>query len=694
MRGGIAYRFLDRGQESILDAPFFFTNDYPAMANLKFSAEQIQQLANQGCSASDWSTVAVHPQCNLARLHRVRFHGTVTIGANDGSVDVDGLDLPCGLYDVTIADCQIGDWVRIATIGSLISNIVVGDNVLIQNTASMVADQDAAFGNGVELDVVNEGGGRGTKILNDLTAQTAYLQAMLRFDAGFTKRFQELVDEHVKAKKSPKGRVEQGARILHCGTIRNVHIGASAVVRGVQVLEDGTILSCAEHPTIVGEGVSAHHFVIAEGANVKGGVMLDKVFVGQGTKLGKQFSAENSLFFANCEGFHGEAVSLFAGPYTVTHHKSTLLIAGIFSFYNAGSGTNQSNHMYKLGPVHQGVFERGCKTGSFSYVLLECHIGAFSVVIGKHFTNINTPNLPFSYLNEEGGVSKLTPAMNLLSVGTVRDGEKWPKRDNRKAPNKRDLIIFDVFTPYTVEKMRRGRDELFRLAETVSREKEFVVYGGVQISRLLLKKGAKYYSQAIIRYLVGKVWEKLAAALAQGKSWKESVDGLRAPATLVSPLEWTDIAGLIAPRERVIRLAEKVRDGGIKKYEAVIGELADIHRSYKADEWHYVLTAFAADFGIAPFDLTKEKMKDILAQWKQASGSMLASVLEDSKREFGALSRVGFGVDQTEEQKTRDFEAVRGTAETNSVVQKLARELAELDGHYAESVKSIDQAPD
>jgi len=103
--------------------------------------------------------------------------------------------------------------------------------------------------------------------------------------------------------------------------------------------------------------------------------------------------------------------------------------------------------MYKLGPVHQGVFERGCKTGSFSYVLLESHIGAFSVVIGKHFSNIQTPNLPFSYISEESGVSKLIPGMNLLSVGTVRDGEKWPKRDNRKVQNKRDLITFDVFLP-------------------------------------------------------------------------------------------------------------------------------------------------------------------------------------------------------------------------------------------------------
>ena len=41
------------------------------------------------------------------------------------------------------------------------------------------------------------------------------------------------------------------------------------------------------------------------------------------------------------------------GPYTVSHHKSSLLIAGMFSFFNAGSGSNQSNHLFKSGAVHQ-----------------------------------------------------------------------------------------------------------------------------------------------------------------------------------------------------------------------------------------------------------------------------------------------------------------------------------------------------
>ena len=65
---------------------------------------------------------------------------------------------------------------------------------------------------------------------------------------------------------------------------------------------------------------------------VDGGALLAKTYVGQGCRVGRQFSAENCLMFANCEAFHGEACSVFFGPYSVTHHKSSLLIAGMFSF--------------------------------------------------------------------------------------------------------------------------------------------------------------------------------------------------------------------------------------------------------------------------------------------------------------------------------------------------------------------------
>ncbi len=651
------------------------------MDSLHLDQSQITVLEQQGCSASDWQTVTLSPQCILSRIRNAAFSGTVEIGDNTGVIRVDGMEFDCGIYHAAITDCTIGDHVRIANVGSVVARYVVGDNVAIENTAALIADIDPACGNGVELDVVNEAGGRGTVIFNELSAHTAYMQALMRHNPECTRRLSSLILAALRA-TARGARIGSHARIVHCGVIRNVDVGPYAFLHGTQYLENGSILSCAEHPTEIGEGVQARSFIIAEGAKIESGAILDKVYCGQAVKMGKQFSAENSLFFANCEAYHGEAVSLFAGPYTVTHHKSTLLIAGLFSFFNAGSGSNQSNHMYKLGPVHQGVFERGCKTGSFSYVLLESRIGAFSVVIGKHYSNINTPNLPFSYIHEDEGASKLIPGMTLFSVGTVRDGEKWPKRDNRKAPVKRDLLCFDVFSPYTVEKMRRGRDELLALAESTPKEKPFVTYGGLQINRLLLRKGAKYYSMAIARYLNEKVSERLMNALAHSSDWAVATASLSSDGLLQHPDEWTDLCGLLTPRERLAALEAMITSNACESIDDVNRELGAMYDAYRADEWRYVCDVFRKEYGIEPAALTHEKALAAVEEWKRSASSLHAMILEDAKREFAAFAKIGYGIDRNEEERERDFLSVRGSSETNSVVQKLVNEEKELEQRY------------
>lgn len=647
------------------------------MKSSPLDQSQIAALLAQGCSSHHWGSVHVSPDTDVSRFRNVTFIGTVRIGGNRGSVTIDGVERDCGIYNAAVAHCTVGDNVRIANIGSTISNYDIADNVCIEDVASITAESDAVCGNGVELDVVNEGGGRTVVLHNDMTAQTAYLQAMVKQDAAFSEKLSGLVKKKISASSS-RASIGTHARIAHCGAIKSVTIGPHAHLHGTQFLENGTILSCKEHPTEIGEGVQARSFIVAEGAKIDSGAILDKAYVGQAVKMGKQYSAENSLFFANCEGFHGEAVSLFAGPYTVTHHKSTLLIAGLFSFYNAGSGSNQSNHMYKLGPVHQGVFERGCKTGSFSYVLLESHVGAFSVVIGKHYTNINTPNLPFSYIHEEEGTSKCIPGMNLFSVGTVRDGEKWPKRDNRKAPVKRDMIIFDVFSPYTVEKMRRGRDELLALSESTPKEKAFVMYGGVQINRLMLKKSAKYYAMAVTRYLTDKVCRRIEEALNSGGDWQKTVAGLKPASTLQQPDEWIDLSGLLAPRERLAGLRKQISSGAMESVDDVVKVLQGIYDRYAADEWQYVYESYKKEYGVDLAAITKEQAAAAIDEWQKSATSLQAMIQEDSKREFGAFAKIGFGITGTPEERESDFTAVRGSAETNGVVQKLAKEALDI----------------
>ena len=571
---------------------------------------------------------------------------------------------------------------------SAIINYHIQELVLIEDIFALHAEQDSKFGNGISVSVLNEAGGRDILLVNDLNAQLAYLQAIYKHDKNFQKNLNEILGEKATSGMLPHGFVQKGARIRHCGSLKNVHIGRDANLFGVPELSNGTILSCPEHPTIIGAGVSAHDFIIAEGARIDGGAALKKVYVGQAVQLGNGFSAENALFFANCEGFNGEVNAIFAGPYSVTHHKSTLLIGSLFSFYNAGSGSNQSNHMYKLGPVHQGIFERGCKTGSFSYVMLESHIGAFSTIIGKHLTNINTPNLPFSYFTENGGDTYLTPAINLFSVGTARDESKWPARDRRKAELKRDLIIFDIFSPYTIEKICLGRDMLLNAYEETPREKKSIIYEGVHIPRLMLRKGAKYYGYAIDRYLIGKVKQRVEAALESSRSWAEIANSLTAFEDGDNVREWLDISGLLARKSRVELLLQKIADASIRDLASLSQELSSIYKNYVDDEWDYICCTFEKQYKIKPAELTREEFIDLLTKWSTAAVSLAALTLDDAEKEFAGFARIGFGLGLDEKAREDDFDAVRGSTETNEIVQSLREKKAAL----SERVESLEQA--
>ena len=361
--------------------------------------EQIAQLKHQSCTVqdSDWSRVQVARGFVAERVRRVHFGGQVRIGRMDGPCQA-AAGAASRIQDATLLDCTIGNDVRIVRVGVRLANYDIQDGACIEDVGLLETRPQATFGNGVEVDAVNEGGGRGVVLFNELCSQFAHLMCLHRHRTALQTRLAEMARAAAARVHVPRGVIGAGARVQSVPEMINVHVGPAAIVQAATSLVEGTILSHPEAPTTIGAGVQAKDFIVAEGSQVTGAATLAKTYVGQGCRIGRQFSAENCLFFANCEGFHGEACSVFAGPYTVTHHKSTLLIAGMFSFYNAGSGSNQSNHMYKLGPNHEGKLERGVKTGSFSYMMWPCRVGPFSLVLGKHSRAFDTADFPFSTL--------------------------------------------------------------------------------------------------------------------------------------------------------------------------------------------------------------------------------------------------------------------------------------------------------
>ncbi|MEZ6194064.1 MAG: DUF4954 family protein, partial [Phycisphaerales bacterium] len=561
------------------------------------SDKQVEQLKTQGCRSADWSKVSAADRFDPARVHDVCFEGMVKVGSLDGSVvNASGLERPSGIEEATLINCTLGDGVRIARTGSHIANYAIGDGACIEDVGVMQTNPGAAFGNGVEVEVLNEGGGREVALFNGMSSQFAHLLCMHRYRPKLIEKLQAFAKAAADSVKSDTGTVGTGAKIAGVSRIIDVNIGNAATVWGASALVNGTVLSTEDAPTLIGDAVQAHDFIIGEASKVTQGAIVAKSYVGQGCQVGKQFSAEGSLFFANCEAFHGEACSIFAGPYTVTHHKSTLLIAGAFSFYNAGSGTNQSNHMYKLGPVHEGKLERGCKTGSFSYMMWPCRVGPFSVVLGKHTRTFDLSDFPFSHIEAaHDGRCMVVPGLNLSTVGTVRDGAKWPTRDRRMGKVKRDRLSFDVFSPMVVGRMLNGHDRLKELMDNTEKSVDTVTISGAQVKRVLLRGGVKYYRSGIHTYLLEKVVARIERAIGSGGAISKAL--AETPGAVYSE-KWVDIGGQMMPLKRLEDLYAAVESGKVSDVVGFEKALDAIHAGYAEDEWAWVRRAYKRVFDV------------------------------------------------------------------------------------------------
>jgi len=637
------------------------------------SAEESAQLAQQGCTCADWSRVQVTPGFQAQRVQTTHFSGDVRLGVFEREVSFfGGVTKPTGISHATLHNCTVGDNVYISAVKNYIANYVIEDEAVIDNIDLLAVEGETAFGNGTAVSAVNEAGGREIPIYDRLSAQTAYIAAFYRHRPKTIEKLMSMIEIYTASVRSNMGLVGKGARIINSRLFKNVRIGPAASIEGVNRLENGSVDSCPEDPVYIGPGVYAENFIACSGSKITDGTIIYDCFVGQGCVLAKEYSAENSVFFANCGGFHGEACAIFAGPYTVTHHKSTLLIAGLFSFLNAGSGTNQSNHMYKLGPVHQGVVERGSKTGSDSYMLWPAKVGAFTVVMGRHYRNSDTSDLPFSYLIESEDESLLAPGVNLRSVGTVRDARKWPQRDRRKDPNKLDRINFKLLSPYTIQKMINGRELLLKLKATAGPTSDYFIYHSVKISSPSLERGVGLYEMGIDKYLGNCLIKRLEGR--QFQSVQELRERLR-PDTDIGPGKWIDLAGMLAPEQTIEQLLGEVENGAVGLLDELEARFNSIHEMYPEYEWAWAADVIQKRLGKAIGEITAADVIDMTNRWKKAVVDLDHLLYADAKKEFAATALIGFGADGDEETRHRDFEAVRGTFEGNGFVAEIRKHI-------------------
>jgi hypothetical protein len=653
----------------------------------KLTLPEINRLVSSGCSCDDWKNIRVLQGFDPSVCQNVIFSGKVSLGTFSKSFnDESGVSIRSGISNAHIHNCDIGSDVLISNIGDYIANYRIEDDVIIKNCGKIHIEGVSTFGNGTDVAVLNETGGRSVKIWDQLSAHQAYIMALYRHRVKAIKKIEQMITDYSRAKSSDRGTIGTGTRIESCRHIRNVRIGPYSHLEGSIRLDEGSINSCVEDPVIIGPGVIMEHFIVCSGSIVTESTLIDKCFIGQGCVLGKHYSAENSLFFANCGGYHGEACSIFAGPYTVTHHKSTLLIAGIFSFMNAGSGSNQSNHMYKLGPIHQGIMERGSKTTSDSYVLWPARIGPYTLVMGRHYKNMDTSSLPFSYLIESNDESILVPGINLRSVGTIRDAQKWPVRDRRKDPVKHDQVNFNLLSPYTIRKMFEGRELLLKLKSISGTVSSSYSYNNMMIKGASLERGIELYQTGIDKFLGNSLIKRLEENKIKSNS---ELQKRLTPDQSLGKGEWVDLAGLIVPKQVVSKLLDDIESDKVNTIEGVADAFRKMHAAYYKWEWTWACERIEEEAGKSVKDFTAADVIRLVEKWKKSVINLDKMLYEDARKEFTLSSMTGFGIDGGEEIKKLDFEQVRGDFNSNSVVAAIQDHIKQKSALGDELIKRM-----
>lgn len=581
------------------------------------SDEEIGILEENGCTAEDWTSLNVDYDFNPAFIRNVRFYGTVNLGVFEKNIEVtNGFMKHSGISNATLRNVSIGDNCLIENVGCYINNYVIGDECCICNVATMETTAEATFGEGNTISVLNEAGNGNVVLFRGLTANIAALMVAHPDDKDLSAALKTMARNDISQRLADRGTIGNRVRITNTTEITNTNIDDNCEVNGACRLSDCTLAAAPDDSVYIGSGVICENSIIADGSSVLNSAKVFNCYVGEACQITNGFTAESSLFFANTYMANGEACAAFCGPFSASHHKSSLLIGCMTSFYNAGSCTNFSNHAYKMGPVHYGTLERGSKTASGSHTLLPATIGAFSMCMGKISGHPDTRRLPFSYIIGIGRDTVLVPGKNIATVGLYRDISKWPRRDVRMESAKNTLINYDWLSPFTINEIMEGREELGRLLRIQGEDAAVYEYEGCKISGKSLRRGLRLYDMAV-ELFIGEVLmshdldDRCAASGAGG---------------------WSDLSGLLLPSSEVERVIEKIKLGII----STVNDLTEVFVAYNDmyGEYLWTFTVSLIKYYLGKDELTEEDFELMRERGKAAREAWLDEIRRDAEKEF------------------------------------------------------------
>ena len=262
----------------------------------------------------------------------------------------------------------------------------------------------------------------------------------------------------------------------------------------------------------------------------------------------------------------------------------------------------------------------------------------------------------------------LIPGKNLCNIGSIRDGEKWPKRDKRKDSDLLDLINFDVLSPYTVSKLLSGKDLLNKIKETQDQNSKYYKFNNIQIENSSVDKGIRNYEYGIYNFIGRNLINRIK---------NKQISDINELREILKPQfdfqvdKWRDIAGLLAPEKIIEKLLDDIENDVLNSLDSIKQAFISIYENYYAYQWAWNIKTIQNLINKPIEEIIPSDIIELITKYKTAVIELNNELLADARKEFTDSAHIGYGIDGDAEIQNADFISVRGSYEINDIVSKI-----------------------
>ena len=428
---------------------------------------EIETLVKNANTCRDWNELLVTDPFTPEIVKNTAFAGRVRLGRLERTVlEHHDTRLPVGIYNSLVIACDIGD--NCAILGcSYLAHYIVGDGCILMNNDEIEASNHAKFGNGlvmegeaedvrIELDLMNEAGGRSVLPFDGMTAADAYLWARRRGEPSLQAAFKSMMEAMFDTRRGRYGVIGANSVLKSNRIMKDVAIGPCAYIKGANKLKNLTINSSDEARTQIGEGVELVNGVVGYGCRVFYGCKAVRFVMGDNSALKYGARLIHSVLGENSTVSCCEILNNLIFPAHEQHHNTSFLIASLVRGQSnmAAGATIGSNHNSRSndGEIEAG---RGFWPGLSTSVKHSSRFASYCLLSkGDYRAEINLP-LPFCLVDDDRTRDRLVlvPAYwwthNLYAL--LRNESKFEARDKRA---RRELLIeYSPFAPDTAEEI-------------------------------------------------------------------------------------------------------------------------------------------------------------------------------------------------------------------------------------------------